>query len=102
MITVTINAPAIHIVDLSDHPALHGVRVHGRLVLPPLGCASVNVLGRETRWCSPPVIDLDVTEPLTCGCGDCSVALSVKGEATGTLVIEPLTNTAFVPLVVQK
>lgn len=102
MITLTVDIPAIYVVDMSDHPAIRGIRVSGTLAVPPLACASVEVLGHTKRWCSPPVLDIDIVEPFVCACGDCSLVFTVEGATTGTLVIETIEKSVFVPVMVKE
>lgn len=108
MVTVTIDIPAIYIVDMSDHPAIRGIHAFGSLVInPPVDeCASLAILDAEMSECTPAETPkemlIDLTAPMVCEPGNCSVVIVKTGSLHGTVNIETLENSIFLPMAGTK
>ncbi len=100
--TYTITPSLVTVVDLRDHPAIRGVRLHGSLTLIDR-CASLTIENATVTECTEPCVPkemiVDVTVPFVCQPEDCSVAILAKGDIRGDLSLEVLENTVFLPVV---
>jgi len=108
MITITVDAPSIIVVDMSDHPAMRGIVVNGSLVLNSWisRCSGIVVNGTAIEECSdygvPKEILVDLTVPMACKPDTCSVEIVVKEGIHGTLTIDALENSVFMPFMECK